>query len=230
MNSEQHNEPSPQYRPVTLADLLGKKVKLVSHGVEKIIHVETDLGDGKVEVRNGDNKTPPSFEYFTVDSAIEPGVEVYVNCHREKTLNQIEEGMFIEVLDSKWFCKGHNEFGMPLLMQLDAQWSTVQTQAFTHDELNDATWSYTYQGKYGPFVKDEHDVGGEQIPIDSPPAPPPPPPKRLLPCKGNSNIPARPFGRSGKLQRRVEAALFFGTIGMCLIGMILCLAVGILKP
>ena len=75
MNSEQHNEASPQYRPVTLADLVGQKVKLVSHGVEKIIHVVTDLGDGTVEVRKDNTAL---IEYFIVDSAIEDGVEVYV--------------------------------------------------------------------------------------------------------------------------------------------------------
>jgi len=71
MSEQNNNEASPQLRPVTLADLLGEKIKLVSHGIEKVFYVITDLGDGTVEVRKGGL-------HFIVDSAIEPDVDVYL--------------------------------------------------------------------------------------------------------------------------------------------------------
>lgn len=72
-----------------------------------------------------------------------------------KTVDDIEEGMFIFSGVTIWFCKGIGCTGKVLLIPLNVDPSCTCVQSFPKESFCDDFWSYTYDGKYQPFVPKE---------------------------------------------------------------------------
>jgi hypothetical protein len=72
-----------------------------------------------------------------------------------KTVDDIEEGMFLKCENTIWFCKGFNCSGKLLCLPANLDPICTGTVPFTKEAFCEDSWSYTYNGIYKPFVKKE---------------------------------------------------------------------------